>query len=97
MRFVVRQATVHERFRSSGLMTSVKVSGTAAGAENSISAPVLDRLRMTHSMTPPDVGIEPPLNVRCLVALRLSSMPMMYHSRGFQMSKVRTNSEVNYN
>jgi|SRR4051812_3460487 hypothetical protein len=73
-RFAERQATMHCRLSSSGLMMSVTASGNAAGPGNSISAPVADRLRMTHSMTPPGIDTDPPLKVRCLVALRLSGM-----------------------
>jgi hypothetical protein len=66
----VRQATSQPRFKHSGLMISVKVSGMAVGCSISRQAPLSERLRMTHSYRPRSNEIEPPLKVRCRGAFR---------------------------
>jgi hypothetical protein len=77
-RLAERQATSQERFKSSGLIMSMKVFGRAAARSQSIIAPVEDRLRMVQSTVPIGSEIEPPLNVRDRGDPRLFSMGNSY-------------------
>jgi hypothetical protein len=74
IRLCFRHATSQRRLRSSGLMRSVKLSGTSALAI-SRQAPVSDRLRMMQSIEGALANeIEPPFNVRSRWLLRCSSI-----------------------